>query len=138
MVTIRRIIQVLGGGGLATGTTWVCQFVAPMDLGTIAPTTTRNTTDTDTHEMRDIFDILSYHFTTSANNTQTELYPVKNWEKKGKYTEAWIDPIGFKGQIRIGNKTDIKGNPADLLISRVGTRNNAPVPIRIRNRNSLL
>lgn len=75
-----------------------------------------------------LFDILDRKFTTSANVTQNNMYPAQTWEKKGKYTEAWIDVLGYRDQIKIGNQTYIRGNPEDLIISQSGTKNNAPIP----------
>jgi hypothetical protein len=102
--------------------TWTCAFVAPMELGTIAPTTTRNTTDTDTHEFNDIFDILKVSISDSGYVNQSSIFqPNKIWESKGT-TSAWMDVIGYKGQIKIDNKTYIPKPANETALVLTGTQ----------------
>jgi hypothetical protein len=109
-----------------TGSTWTCERVPPMDLGKIAPTTTRNTTDTDTHELTSIFDILNQEFTTTAVYEQNKTLKYKeNWQKKGKYTEATLSIEGFKGISEIDGIEYINGNSQDNAIVHYETRNTA-------------
>jgi len=109
-----------------TGTTWTCAFVPPMELGSIAATTTRNTTDTDTHEIKDIFGILNQEFSTTALIEQKKvIIPSENWQKKGKYTEATLSIEGFKGISEIDGIEYINGSSQDNAIVHYETRNTA-------------
>ena len=105
-----------------TGTTWACAFVAPMDLGTIAPTTTRNTTDTDTHEFNDIFDILDTTLSDSGYVNQSSVFlPDKTLMSKGTES-AWLDVVGYTGEIKIGNDTYIPKPASESAIVVSGTQ----------------
>ncbi len=110
-----------------TGSTWTCEKVPPMDLGQIAPTGTRNTTDTDTHEFTSIFDILNQEFTVTALWDQNKpLKYAENWQKKGRYTEATLSIEGFKGISEIDGVEYINGSARDNAIVHYETRNTAP------------
>ena len=69
-----------------------------MELGSISPTTTRNTIDTDTHEFTNIFDILNMSFVDSGNSTSQNVYPDVHEEEKGK-SRAWVDIVGWNNLI---------------------------------------
>jgi len=110
-----------------TGSTWTCEKVPPMDLGQIAPTGTRNTTDTDTHEFTSIFDILNQEFTFTALRDQNKpLKYAENWQKKGRYTEATLSIEGFKGISEIDGVEYINGSAQANAIVHYETRNTAP------------
>lgn len=69
-----------------------------MELGSISPTTTRNTIDTDTHEFTNIFDILNMSFVDSGNSTSQNVYPDVHEEEKGK-SRAWVDIVDWNNLI---------------------------------------
>jgi AICAR transformylase/IMP cyclohydrolase PurH len=97
-----------------------------MDLGQIAPTGTRNTTDTDTHEFTSIFDILNQEFTTTAIYEQSKpLKYAENWQKKGQFTEATLSIEGFRGISEIDGIEYINGSAKDNAIVHYETRNTA-------------
>jgi Right handed beta helix region len=75
-----------------------------------------------------IFDILDVEVTDSAYIEQGTLKPDIEWEEKGKYTKAWIDVSGYKGQIHIGNTTYIPKSPEECAIVLYGTENLADRP----------
>jgi len=105
-----------------TGTTWTCAEVPPMPLGAIQATQTRNTTDTDTHEFNSIFDILNTQLSDSAYVHQSSVFsPDKSLMSKGTES-AWIDVIGYTGQIRIGNDTYIPKPANESAIVLSGTQ----------------
>jgi hypothetical protein len=81
-----------------TGSTWTCAFVPPMPLGEVAPTKTRNSTDTDTHEIDDIWDILNLSYVDSGNSTSENVNPEIHEETKGK-SRAWVDIVGWNNMI---------------------------------------
>ncbi|MGB9928821.1 MAG: right-handed parallel beta-helix repeat-containing protein [Methanosarcina sp.] len=109
-----------------TGSVWTCTYVSPMELETIAPTSTKNTTDTDTHEITSIFDILDKEFSTTARIEQKKaIIPSKNWQKRGKYTEATLSIEGFKGISKIEGIEYINGSLKDNVIVNYETRNTA-------------
>jgi len=113
-------------GWIWTGSTWTCERVPPMDLGQIAPTGTKNTTDIDTHEFTSIFDILNQEFTTTAVYEQNKpLKYTENWQKKGRFTEATLSIEGFKDISEIDGIEYINGSAKDNAIVHYETRNTA-------------
>lgn len=112
-----------------TGSTWTCAFVAPMDLGSITPTITKGTTDTDTHEFNDIFDILNVSLSDSGYVDQSSVFlPEKIMMSKGTES-AWLDVVGYTGEIKIGNDTYIPkpANESAIVISGTQTTRDSVV-----------
>ena len=98
------------------GQTWVCDRVAPADMGTVAPTNTNGTVDTDTHEFNDIFDILDVEFTDNGITNQ----PGAGIQYSVQQTEAGriaggIKIIGFRDLINIDNVSYIPNNDSVLV-----------------------
>ena len=111
-----------------TGSTWTCAEVPPLRLGSIQPTQTRGTTDTDTHEITSIFDILDRQFSTTALIQQEKhIIPAENWQKKGQYTEATLSIDGFRNIAEIGGIEYINGSAQNCAIINYQTRNDAPL-----------
>lgn len=115
-------------GWIWTGSTWTCVLVSPMDLGTIAPTQTRGTVDRDTHEFNSIFDVLQMQFTNSSHVEQGFIAANETWEKKGAYTEAWLDVPVYNDTIRIGNEIYVQGSPENYADFLYGTSSSAEYP----------
>ena len=94
-----------------------------MDLGSITPTTTKGTTDTDTHEFNSIFDILNVSLSDTAFVNQSSVFlPDKTLMSKGTES-AWLDVVGYTGEIKIGNDTYIPkpANESALVVSGTQT-----------------
>ncbi len=111
-----------------TGSTWTCDRVPPMELGSITPASTRGTIDTDTHDFDSIFDVLNLEFIDNALGlTQGTIIPVPEWEEKKK-AAAYIYLAGYDGQITINNHTYIPKNPWECARISTGTKNLASKP----------
>jgi hypothetical protein len=109
-----------------TGSTWTCAFVAPMELGSITPTSTRDTTDTDVHEFNSIFDLLNMQFTDTGISSSQNGYPDIQWKENGK-SKAWVDIVGWNNLTeRNGTFYIPEGEPP---IVRYGAENTASRPI---------
>ena len=93
----------------------------------------------DSEEVFDsIFDVLNMEFSDGAYIEQGTLIPDKEWTKQGRYTEAWIDVTGYKGQLRIGNETYIPESPENCAIVLFGTENLAKRPVSQKTSTELL
>ena len=124
-----------------TGTTWQCDSVKPSEMGDYTGGTYDDTeplTEEEIEEFDSIFDVLSMEFSDGAYIEQGTLNPAKEWTKQGRYTEAWIDVTGYKGQLRIGNKTYIPESPENCAIVLFGTENLAKRPVSQKTSTELL
>jgi hypothetical protein len=73
------------------------------------------------HAYDGIFKILDERYvdTTSDLPESKDLKPGMNWQSSGNI-RAWVDIVGFKNTVRIGNVSYMQGNPADNAIVKYG------------------
>ncbi len=76
-----------------------------------------------------IYDFLNVKISESGYIPQGPIRTINpDWNKKGKYTEAYIYLAGYEGQITINNKTYIPDKPSKCAIVLTDTRNLAHKP----------
>jgi hypothetical protein len=69
------------------------------------------------------FDIKNPEFSEDGYVEQGDISAVKDWEKKGKYTQAYIFLAGYDGQIYFNDKTYIPAPASECAIIKYDTRN---------------
>jgi hypothetical protein len=111
-----------------TGETWACKFVDPLPLGHIAPTNTTGSVDNDTHEAKDVIDLMNMQFTNSSTVIQDMIYPKREWMAKGKFTQAWIDVPAYENTVSIDHELYVNGRPEDSAIVMGDAKNLAEHP----------
>lgn len=73
-------------------------------------------------------DLLNLEFSEDGFTKQGQITPTKNWEKKGKYTQAYIFLAGYDGQISFNGQNFIPSPASECAIIQYDAKNLAENP----------
>lgn len=113
-----------------TGSAWECDYVsAEKTVWDSSVEVDEEIEDEDYEPVPEReFDSIIMEFTESGYLEQGDIRPVKNWEKKGKYTRAYIFLAGYDGEIKFNNQSYIPKPASECALVQYEAKNLAKYP----------